>query len=127
MSFQNTITELIQSKVNIDRYKELHWEGTFWEYLELVKKDPKIARSSFERIYDMIKSYGVETYTEFKKKITHYTFFDDPIENGKDSVFGLDFFFSTGAVDFASLTDIIITSGLLSSNIGLLHCLMPPQ
>lgn len=90
MSFQNTITELIQSKVNVNQYKELHWEGSFWEYLELVKKNPKIARSSYERIYEMIQSYGTESYTEFKKKITHYNFFDDPIENGKDSVFGLD-------------------------------------
>jgi len=90
MSFQEAITELIESKVSVDRYKELHWEGTFWDYLDLIKKHPEVTRSAYERIYDMILSYGTTTYTEFKKKITHYNFFDDPIENGKDSVFGLD-------------------------------------
>src|SRR5262249_30712731 len=31
-----------------------------------------------------------EEYKEYKKKIIHYKFFEDPFENGKDGVFGLD-------------------------------------
>ena len=38
----------------------------------------------------MIASYGYETYVEYKKKIVHWKFFDDPIEDGRDAVFGLD-------------------------------------
>jgi serine protein kinase len=37
----------------------------------------------------MIMSYGT-SYTEYKKEITSYHFFDDPIENGKDAIFGID-------------------------------------
>ena len=38
----------------------------------------------------MIMSYGTSTYTEYKKEITRYHFFDDPFDNGKDAVFGID-------------------------------------
>jgi serine protein kinase len=38
----------------------------------------------------MIMSYGTSTYTEYKKEITRYHFFDDPIEDGKDAIFGID-------------------------------------
>jgi serine protein kinase len=38
----------------------------------------------------MILGWGTDTYTEYKKTITHYKFFDDPIESGKDAVYGLD-------------------------------------
>src|SRR5262245_26830085 len=71
-------------------YKHLHWEGSFEDYLDLVKKDPRIARNAFQRMYDMIQSWGTSNYTEYKKTITRYKFFDDPIDNGKDAVFGMD-------------------------------------
>lgn len=38
--------------------KSEHWSGTCLEYLELVKKDPKIAMLSHQRIYEMLMSYG---------------------------------------------------------------------
>ena len=38
----------------------------------------------------MILSHGTSTYTEYKKEITRYHFFDDPFENGADAVFGID-------------------------------------
>jgi serine protein kinase len=38
----------------------------------------------------MILSFGTETYTEYKKPIVRYKFFDDPIESGRDAVFGID-------------------------------------
>ena len=73
-----------------EKYKELHWEGSYREYLNMVLERPQIARTSFQRIYDMIESYGSSKYTEYKKEITHYNFFDDPLDNGKDAIFGLD-------------------------------------
>jgi serine protein kinase len=72
------------------RYQDLHWEGTFVDYLSLVYENPRIARNAFQRLYDMILSFGVERYTEYKKEITHFTFFDDPIGGGRDAIFGLD-------------------------------------
>ena len=67
-----------------------HWTGTFFEYLDLVKKNPKITRNSYQRMYDMIVEAGIENYIDFKKPIMRYRFFDDVPNNAKDAVFGLD-------------------------------------
>ncbi len=71
-------------------YQDLNWEGSFEEYLEIVRKDPMVSRSAFQRVYDMIVAQGTEEYKEYKKKIVRYKFFEDPFENGKDGIFGLD-------------------------------------
>jgi serine protein kinase len=87
---QTDIMRLVQELHDIKGYQELAWEGSFEDYLSLVQKNPDTARTAFQRIYDMILSHGSEEYTEHKKKIIRYHFFQDPFENGKDAVFGLD-------------------------------------
>ncbi|NUN04905.1 MAG: serine protein kinase [Bdellovibrio sp.] len=67
-----------------------HWSGTFAEYLDLVKQNPKITRNAYQRMFDMIVEEGTETYIDFKKEVVRYKFFDDVHNNGKDAVFGLD-------------------------------------
>ncbi|WP_246943654.1 PrkA family serine protein kinase [Bacillus pinisoli] len=49
----------------------LKWEGTFAEYLELVKERPYIAQSAHSRVYNMIKDAGIDE-VDGKKK---YNFF----------------------------------------------------
>jgi serine protein kinase len=71
-------------------FRERHWEGTFADYLDIVRKNPGVARSAFQRIYDMILSHGSEQRELYRQPITHYYFFDDPFDNGKDAIFGLD-------------------------------------
>ncbi|WP_425609216.1 PrkA family serine protein kinase [Ureibacillus aquaedulcis] len=48
----------------VRRYKEeedsLKWEGTFADYLALVKERPQVAQTAHSRVYNMIKSSGVE-------------------------------------------------------------------
>lgn len=66
------------------------WTGTFEEYLNLVKSNPKVTRNAFQRMYDMIVEAGKEDYVDFKKQVVRYKFFDDAKNNGKDAVFGLD-------------------------------------
>jgi len=90
MSTQSTLMDGIRNLPDIRRFQDLNWEGSFEQYLEIVKKNPKVARNAFQRIYDMIISHGTEEYREYKKKIIHYKFFEDPIENGKDAIYGLD-------------------------------------
>lgn len=75
---------------NRQEFEELHWQGSFADYLEIVKQNPKVLRSAYQRLYDMLISYGHEERIELKKTIVHYHFFDDPRHNGKDAVFGLD-------------------------------------
>ena len=73
-----------------ERYQDLHWEGSFEDYLQIVRERPQVTRNAFQRLYDMVVSYGEEEYIDNKKKLIRYPFFKDPIENGKDAIFGLD-------------------------------------
>jgi serine protein kinase len=71
-------------------YKELHWEGTFEEYLNIVRERPQVARNAYQRLYDMVMSYGTEEFVDNKKKLTRYNFFSDPSANGNNAIFGLE-------------------------------------
>ena len=86
---EHDLMSMVKGLQDISGYMDLNWEGSFSDYLHIVEKNPKVARTAFQRIYDMIMSYGTEEFTEYKKRITHYKFFDDPMENGRDAVFGL--------------------------------------
>ncbi|HMI90939.1 MAG TPA: serine protein kinase [Polyangiales bacterium] len=72
------------------RYEDLHWEGSFEDYLRIVQERPEVTRNAFQRVYDMIVSYGEEEYMDSKKKLIRYPFFKDPIDHGKDAIHGLD-------------------------------------
>jgi serine protein kinase len=76
--------------LDLASYRDQNWVGTFAQYLDIVQRDPKVTRTAFERIYDMILSHGTREYVDNKKKITHYNFFDDEAHNGEDAVYGLD-------------------------------------
>ena len=76
--------------LDLKSYQDQHWEGSFEDYLALVKKYPRVARTSFQRVYDMILSKGTSEYFEHKKKIIHYRFFEDLDHNTRDALFGLD-------------------------------------
>ncbi|SDE52952.1 putative serine protein kinase, PrkA [Thermus arciformis] len=82
--------ERIRRLQDLEAYRALSWEGSFADYLRLLKEDPRPLRTSFQRVHDMILAHGVEEYTLFREKLLHYRFFDDPFEGGKDAVFGLD-------------------------------------
>lgn len=81
---------LIREKQDLATYQDWNWEGGYEDYLNLTVEKPRSARTAFQRMYDMILSHGSEEYIDVKKKITHYHFFDDPIDGGKDAVYGLD-------------------------------------
>src|SRR5688572_12078261 len=75
---------------NAELYRDLSWEGSFEEYLEIVRKRPETTRTAFQRLYDMVMSYGTEEYIDNKKKLIRYNFFRDELDGGRDAVFGLD-------------------------------------
>ncbi|HVK75760.1 MAG TPA: serine protein kinase [Kofleriaceae bacterium] len=80
----------IASLQNYASYKELAWEGSFEDYLDLVRKRPQVTRNAYQRLYDMVLSHGVEEYIDNKKKLVRYKFFRDEAHGGRDAVFGLD-------------------------------------
>jgi len=90
LSASSSLLGMISQMQDIREYQELHWEGTFAEYLDIVREDPNVCRNAYQRLYDMIMHFGTEEYTEYKKRIIRYKFFDDPFDNGKDAVFGID-------------------------------------
>ncbi|HSH25819.1 MAG TPA: PrkA family serine protein kinase [Massilibacterium sp.] len=69
--------EKLQKHRNLQN--ELKWEGTFAEYLELLKKQPSIAGTAHSRIYSMIKDAGID---EKDSKKTYHFF--------NQEIFGLD-------------------------------------
>src|SRR6478609_1434975 len=75
---------------NYATYKELSWEGSFEDYLGLVRRNPQVTRNAYQRLYDMVLSHGVEEYIDNKKKLVRYKFFRDDTHGGRDAVFGLD-------------------------------------
>jgi len=83
------IVQLVKNLQNVKEYQQLTWEGSFADYIDMVKQNPRITRNAFQRLYDMILSYGTEEYEEYNEKVIRYKFFEDPIDNGRDGVFGL--------------------------------------
>src|SRR5690606_37211787 len=59
--------------------QSLYWEGTFTDYIEIVRKQPQVARTAHSRVYDMIAWHGIAEENGQRK----YKFFEDEI-------FGLD-------------------------------------
>src|SRR6186713_2638679 len=80
----------IAAMQDYDRYRDLAWEGSFEEYLTMVRERPQVTRNAFQRMYDMVISYGTEEYIDNKKKLIRYNFFRDEIDEGRDAIFGLD-------------------------------------
>jgi len=85
-----SIVELIAQRQDLEQFRRKNWIGTFEEYLDVARENPGVTRNAFQRTYDMVMSAGTETYEENREKRVHYRFFDDPEDEGRDAVFGLD-------------------------------------
>lgn len=123
MSPKNSLLNRVGTHQNVDEYKHLHWSGSFEEYLSLVQQDPHIVRTAYQRIYDMILSYGSEEYIDNKKKIVKYRFFDDPINQGRDAIYGLDIplmrlvnVFKSAALEYGTEKRIVLLHGPVGSS-----------
>src|SRR3989442_13011102 len=55
-------------------FKELHWDGTFEDYLKIVRENPRVTRTAFQRIYDMILIHGKTENIDNKKRLIRYHF-----------------------------------------------------
>ncbi len=84
------IVALIAQRQDVELFRKKMWQGSFDEYLDIVRKDPRVTRNSFERLYDMIMSYGVDQIDSSRGKKTRFRFFSDPDNSGHDAVYGLD-------------------------------------
>ena len=55
--------------------EKLKWEGTFADYLEIIKERPIVAQSAHSRVFNMIKDAGVEEVNGKRK----YKFFSNQL------------------------------------------------
>ncbi len=116
------IKNFVSDHYSAQDFSHLHWTGNFQDYIDIVMKNPQVSRNSFQRVHDMIMSFGTSKYTEYKKEITRYHFFDDPIEDGKDAIFGIDVhlmklvnFFKSAAAGYGTEKRVLLLHGPVGS------------
>src|SRR5689334_20905636 len=90
MSAGKAILNAIRQQLNLSDYRKKHWEGSFDEYLDIVREHPEVTRTAYQRLYDMILSHGTEDVYEHKEKIVRYKFFTDFAAKHCDGIYGLD-------------------------------------
>jgi len=76
----------ISSKFKRDEFKKINEEMSFSEYLEMLYKRPKLARTAYQYLYDMIVSRGSSKIERYRKTYFRYRFFDE----ADVPIFGLD-------------------------------------
>ena len=86
----SSLVTKIASLQNQKEYAELNWTGSFDDYLAVIRKNPGVTRTAFQRVYDMLLSYGQEEYIDNKKRLIRYNFFKDEHHGGRDAIYGLD-------------------------------------
>jgi serine protein kinase len=123
MPTKDELVEIISSNVDVQRFQEQHWEGSFWDYLDLVAQNPSVARNAFQRVYDMVLHFGTERYTVCREDFVRYHFFSDPIDSGMDAIFGLDKplmnlvdFFRSAAYGYGTEKRILLLHGPVGSS-----------
>ena len=119
----NRLRGLIDKHVNRERFQNHNWEGSLWDYLSLVDDDPRVARNAFQRTYDMILSYGTESTSLFKQPVTRYKFFSDPVDGGRDAIYGLEVplmqfvdFFKSASQGYGTEKRILLLHGPVGSS-----------
>ena len=68
------LKSLIKSVSEREQFQALHWEGGFDDYLDVVAKDPRVARNAFQRLYDLIVSFGVKETSDGKDTVKNFAF-----------------------------------------------------
>jgi serine protein kinase len=119
----NPLLSIIDRRLDTAHYRDQHWEGSFSDYLDVAIENPAVARNAFQRVYDMVLSYGSESFTQFKQEYTRYKFFGDPIENGADAIYGLERplmqlvdFFKSAAQGYGTEKRILLLHGPVGSS-----------
>jgi serine protein kinase len=119
----SSLVSIIDRKLDVSRFREQHWDGTLWDYLDLVMENPTVCRNAFQRVYDMVLTYGSEQITQFKQEYISYKFFGDPVDHGADAIYGLERplvqlvdFFKSAAQGYGTERRILLLHGPVGSS-----------
>ncbi len=117
------LASLIDARVDRRGFQEHHWEGSFFEYLDICTSRPSVVRNAYQRLYDAVLSHGSERYRQFKQDVVRYHFFSDPFDGGSDAIFGLDAalmqlvdFFRSAAEGYGTDRRILLLHGPVGSS-----------
>lgn len=116
------LLSLIDQMQDQRQFQHLNWSGTFEEYLDIIARDPRVTRNAFQRIYDMIMSYGTEDFIDAKKKLTRFNFFTNTEFDEQDAIFGLEIplmrlvnFFKAAAQGYGTEKRVLLLHGPVGS------------
>ena len=111
--------EIVASKFDKNKFVNLNEEISFSEYLDRCYKNPKLVRTAYQRIYDMVMNKGCRELEKYRKKLTHYNFFDDneiPIFGLEDTLDKLMKFIKGAAGGFGTEKRILLLHGPVGSS-----------
>ncbi|HMO56551.1 MAG TPA: serine protein kinase [Roseiflexaceae bacterium] len=118
-----TLLQQISELQDRRTFQQLNWTGTFAEYLDIVVQNPSVTRNAFQRIYDMIMSYGSEEFIDAKKRLIRYNFFSDTSFDENDAIFGLEIplmrlvnFFKAAAQGYGTEKRVLLLHGPVGSS-----------
>lgn len=83
---KHSVLKRLAIRFDREKFKSLHDECSYSEYLDRVYANPLLARTAYQRIYDMIMSKGSHEFEKNRKTLTHYNFFD----NEEIPIYGLE-------------------------------------
>jgi serine protein kinase len=119
----NELLQVIGTLQDKKKFQELNWRGTFEEYLNIIHQNPKVTRNAFQRVYDMVISYGTEEFMDAKKRLIRYKFFSDTSFDGNDAIFGLEIplmrlvnFFKSAAQGYGTERRVLLLHGPVGSS-----------
>jgi len=76
----------LSAKFDREAFKKINEEMSFSQYLDLVYERPRLARTAYQYLYDMIVGDGCRKVERYRKTYIRYKFFEntDAPENGLD-------------------------------------------
>lgn len=117
-----SLLHLLDQMQNKKHFQQLNWSGTFHDYLDIVARNPRVTRNAFQRLYDMIMSYGTDEFEDAKKKLIRYHFFSDTSFDSADAIFGLEIplmrlvnFFKAAAQGYGTEKRVLLLHGPVGS------------
>jgi serine protein kinase len=118
-----SLLHLLDQMQDKKHFQQLNWSGTFHDYLDIVASNPRVTRNAFQRLYDMIMSYGTDEFEDAKKKLIRYHFFSDTGFDSADAIFGLEIplmrlvnFFKAAAQGYGTEKRVLLLHGPVGSS-----------
>ncbi|MEW5956987.1 MAG: serine protein kinase [Chloroflexota bacterium] len=118
-----SLLHLLDEMQDKKHFQQLNWSGTFHNYLDTVAQNPRVTRNAFQRLYDMIVSYGTDEFEDAKKKLIRYRFFSDTSFDSDDAIFGLEIplmrlvnFFKAAAQGYGTEKRVLLLHGPVGSS-----------